>query len=149
LQGPRYSLYLMNSWSWDDTPLYIWDEWNSYTNGTEVAVDLANAGMWSFGWRDACMGTVEFVVYAIAVGMAARDLDPTYFTGYAQFTEFLAWNLIRSLDVFRACRVISHFAWTDQDLYYQALRTGASAAPFRQFLVDTYGLTFATDVLDL
>jgi hypothetical protein len=149
LRGFRYSLYLQNSPSWDDTPLYVWDEWNSYVNGTEVAVDLANAGMWSYGWRDACMGTVEFVVYAIAVGMAARDLDASYFTGYPQFTEFLAWNLRRSLDLFRACRVISDFAWTDQDVYYNELQTGSSAAPFRQFLVQTYGQTFATDVLDL
>lgn len=149
LQGFRYSLYLLNSPSWDDTPLYVWDEWNAYTNGTEVAVDLANAGLWSYGWRDACMGTVEFVVYAIAVGMAVRDLDPTYFATYAQFTEFLAWNLIRSLEVFRACRTIPHFAWTDQDLYYEALRNGAAALPFRQFLIQTYGQPFATAVLDL
>ena len=149
LRGSRFELYITGSTSWDDTPLYVWDEWNSYTNGTAVAVNLANASVWTYGWRDACMGTVEFVAYAIAVGMAVRDLDATYFATYDQFREFLAWNLRRSLDLFRACRVITDFAWTDQDVYYQNLQTHTAADPLRQFLVQTYGQTFTSDVLGI
>jgi len=34
-----------------------------------------------YGWRDACMGTVEFVVYAMAVGMAAVGIGERLDTG--------------------------------------------------------------------
>ncbi len=147
LRGSRFSLYVTGSSAWDDTPLYLWDEWNSYLNGTAVAVDLATSGMWSYGWRDACAGTIEFVAYAIGVGMAVEELDPTYFADYDQFREFLAWNIRRSMDLYLECAAMEDFAWDTQDQFYLDLRTHAQAGDIRDFVTRTYGNRFATEIL--
>ncbi len=139
LRGSRYSLYITGQVAWDDTPLYIWDEWNAYVNGAEVGVELASGGLWTRGWRDAVMGPIEFNVYALATAMAVKAGDPTYFAASTQFKEFLAWNLRRSMDLFRAGRVLEDFAWDDQDVYYDKLKTSADADALRRFTRETYG----------
>jgi hypothetical protein len=149
LRGSRFSLYITGQTEWDDTPLYVWDEWNAYVNGTAVGVDLATAGAWTSGWQDACMGTLEFVVYALAVGMAVRDHDAAYFASYRQFTEFLAWNLRRSMQSYLACAALPDFAWDEQDQLYAALRTGADADAMRQFARATFGAAWTQQVLGL
>ena len=145
----RYDLYLVNQTAWDDHPLYIWEEWIAYTNGTAAGVDQAQQGLWSGGWRDACMGTLEFVVYGLAVGLAVEELDPEYFEDEPAFRPFLAFSLRRALEVYRECAVISSFAWETQDAYYQDLRSGAVAEPLRAFMRRTYGDEFTEEVLDL
>jgi len=150
LRGMRYDLYVAGQTEWDDTPLYIWDEWNAYVNGTEVGVDVAQAGNWNGGQQDVCMGPLEFVVYSLAIGMAVEDNDPGYFDSYDQFREFLAWELDRAMRVFRTCQTLDDFGtWESIDTYYENLRTSADAAPFRAFITNTYGSAFAAQVLDL
>ena len=149
LRGSRFSLYITGSTAWDDTPLYVWDEWVAYTNGGIIGVDLVNAGMWSFGWRDAVMGQLEFTVYALATAMAVADLDPTYFATNTQFKEFLAWNMKRAMDNYRQGAAMSEFSWATQDSYYEALRTNSAAEPIVQFARDTFGLVWANQVLGI
>jgi len=147
LRGSRYALYVTGQTAWDDTPLYLWDEWNAYVNGAAVGVDLATHGLWTRGWRDAVMGPLEFCTYALATGMAVRAGDPTYFAANTQFKEFLAWNLRRAMDLFRAGRTLPDFTWADQDAYYARLQSSADAAALRQFARDTYGATWTQTVL--
>jgi hypothetical protein len=41
LRGGVYNLYLVSqASSWNDTPLYIFDEWIAYTNGSDCRLDL-------------------------------------------------------------------------------------------------------------
>jgi len=148
--GSRYELYILGQVEWDDTPLYVWDEWNAYINGTEVGVNLAETGAWTDGSVDVCMGPLEFVVYALAVGMATEALDPSYFATNTQFKEFLAWNTARAMDVVRECLALDDFgSWPSIDQYYSDLRTHADGAPIREFLRRTYGDAFTNEVLDL
>jgi hypothetical protein len=147
LRGMRFSLYITGQTEWDDTPLYVWDEWNAYLNGTAVGVDLATAGNWTSGWQDGCMGTLEFVIYGLAVGMAARDHDAAYFSSYRQFTEFMAWNLRRSMQTYAACAVLPEFAWDEQDQLLAKLRTGAAGDAMRQFARTTFGAAWTQQVL--
>ncbi len=149
LRGPRFDLYITGSTAWDDTPLYVWDEWVAYTNGGEVGVNLVSSGLWSYGWRDAVMGQLEFTVYALALGMAVRDLDPTYFENNTQFREFMAYNMKRAMDVFRQGRVMSDFAWDTQDAYYDTLRNSEAAADLVMFARTTFGWTWANQVLGI
>jgi len=149
LRGSRFGLYLLGQTEWDDTPLYVWDEWVAYVNGGAVGVDLAEAGLWSYGWRDAVAGPLEFTAYALAVGLAVKERDPDYFAANRQFREFLAWNSRRALDVFRRGRGRPDFAWDEQDALYEALRTGADAAALRQFARDTFGDAWMSAVLEL
>jgi hypothetical protein len=147
LRGSRFSLYITGQTAWDDTPLYVWDEWNAYVNGAEVGVDQATHGLWNRGWRDAVMGPIEFNVYALATAMAVRAGDPDYFASNTQFREFLAWNLRRSMELFRAGRELPEFAWEQQDAYYDKLRTSADAEALRGFARETFGGAWTQDVL--
>jgi hypothetical protein len=147
LRGSRYSLYVTGQTAWDDTPLYLFDEWNAYVNGAEVGVDMATHGLWNRGWRDAVMGPIEFNVYALATAMAVKAGDPTYFASNTQFKEFLAWNLRRSMELFRAGRALPDFAWDDQDAYYDTLGTSADADALRRFTRDTFGADWTMAVM--
>ncbi len=149
LRGSRFSTYITGQTAWDDTPLYVWDEWNAYINGGAVGVDLVAAGMWSYGWRDAVMGQLEFTAYAIATAMAVAENDPTYFAQSTQFKEFLAWNCYRAMTIYRAGAVLEDFAWSTQDSYYQTLRTSPDAAPVRDFVSATYSPAFTAVLFDL
>jgi hypothetical protein len=147
LRGSRYSLYITGQVEWDDTPLYIWDEWNAYANGGDVGVDLVNRGLWTYGWRDGVAGELEFVVYATAVAMAVQKKDPTYFDGYDQFREFLAWNVRRSMNSYRAGAKMEAFKWADQDAYYERMKNDAGAATWRDFVRGYFGADWANAVL--
>lgn len=147
LRGSRFSLYISGSPDWDDTPTYVFDEWVSYTNGSEVGVGLARAGLWRYGWRDAVAGSLEFTVYALALGMAVEARDPTYFRDNTAFRSFLAWNARRAMDLFRAGSVMESFRWDTQDSYYRALRESPDAEALREFARRTYGRAWAAEVL--
>ncbi len=139
LRWTRHSLYITGSRDWDDTPLYVWDEWNAYVNGSAVGVDRAEAGLWRSGWRGTVDGTIEFTVYAMAVGMAAEVEDPGYFEREPNFLAFLVWNARRAMRLFRAGRVFPDFAWDDQDAYFERWRSGADAAAMRDWMRRTLG----------
>jgi len=147
LRGSRYQTYLVDQVSgWNDTPTYVFDEWVAYTNGSEVGVELATSGSWTT-WRDGVAGTLEFTVYALALGLAVETLDPTYFKGYANFREFLAWNTERAMNLYRAGAVLPAFTWATQDAYYAAWKTSPDGATLRNFARRTFGAAYCTKVL--
>ncbi len=147
LRGPRFQLYLIEQTAWDDSPLYVFDEWNAYVNGAEVGVGLATAGMWTEGWTDVVMGPLEFVVYAIATVQAARDGDPTY--DFTQLEAFTAWNIRRAMALFETGRALAEFEWDDQDAYATRLRTGTATGveALRAFARETWGAGWTMEVL--
>ncbi len=149
LRESRYATYVTGQTAWNDTPLYLWDEWVAYTNGTEVGVDLAKAGMWNTGWRDGAMGAMELTIYALAVGMAVEKLDATYFAQYTQFREFLAWSSKRAMAAYREGAKQKDFAWDKQDAYYASIRSSADAKDLRQFVRRVYGGAWGQEVLGL
>lgn len=149
LRGSRFSTYITGQTAWDDTPLYIWDEWVAYVNGGDSAVDLVQKGLWHYGWRDAVAGQIEFVVYAIATAMAVQKHDPDYFNNYRQFREFLAWNLERSMKSFELGAQMEFFKWDKQDRYYESLLTSADATELRRFVIKMYGAQWAQSVLGI
>jgi hypothetical protein len=147
LRGPRYATYVTGQTAWDDTPLYLWDEWDAYVNGAEVAIDQEQHGLWTQGWTDAVMGPLEFCAYALAEGMAVKAKDPTYFAQNTQFREVMAWQLRRAMDRFRTGRTMTDFTYDQQDAYWTAMKTSADAAALRQFARDTYGASWTMQVL--
>lgn len=147
LRWSRFDLYLTGSRDWDDTPLYVWDEWVAYTNGSAVGVDRAAAGLWRSGWRGTVDGTIEFTVYAMAVGMAAETREPGYFDREPNFLAFLVWNARRAMRLFRAGRVVPDFAWDEQDAYFERWRTGGDAEPMRAWMRRTLGDAVTDELL--
>ena len=144
----RYDTYVSGQSAWDDTPLYLWDEWNAYLNGGEAAISLYDEGLWTDGWRDQS-GVIEFVAYGLAVGLAVEELDPGYFASNAQFKAMLAYLTRRSLELHRRFAAIDDFQFSTSDTLYQALRSQSAGAPLREFLLRTWGQGFRDEVLDL
>lgn len=147
LRGDRFKLYIQGQVEWDDTPLYVFDEWNAYVNGGAAGVDLVNHGLWKSAWQDGVAGIIEFVVYSLATGMAVRDLDPDYFSRYTQFTEFLAWNIARSMKIFKEGAKMKEFSWDKQDKYYQNFIQSDDAKAMREFATATFGASWTKEVL--
>lgn len=147
LRGSRYSLYMSGSSAWDDTPLYVWDEWNAYVNGAEVGLERSRTGLWTSGWRGTVDGVIEFVVYGTAVGMAAEVREPGYFAREPNFLAFMAFELERSMTAFREGQTHPLMSWDTQDQYYERLRTSSEAASMRDWIRARFGATWTTRVM--
>lgn len=147
LRGPRYELYLVEQTAWDDTPLYVFDEWNAYVNGAAVGVDQVQHGLYTAGWTDGVMGPLEFSVYAIATAQTVAALDPTYFASNNQFRRFTAWEIQRAMGLYAAGAVMTQFTWGDQDAYLMRLRSQPENDGLRQFARATWGAAWCQIVL--
>jgi hypothetical protein len=147
LRGSRYQLYLVEQTAWDDSPLYVFDEWNAYINGAEVAVQQVQQGLWTGAWQDAVMGPLEFTAYAIATLKTVSELDAAGFASNVQLKRFTAWNIKRAMKLFDEGRVMTQFTWDRQDAYAAALRTNPEAESLRQFARDTWGAAWTQAVL--
>jgi len=146
LRDFRYDTYISGASAWDDTPLYVWDEWNAYVNGAEVGVGRVDEGLWNEGWRDQS-GNLEFVVYAMCLAHAVSQLDPTYFSTYAQFGQFLMWNTERAMALFERHQNMNEFQSDSVASYYQTFKTSADAHELRQFIRATFGEAWTLQTL--
>lgn len=129
LRGDRFELYVQNQKEWDDTPLYIFDEWVAYVNGSEVA--LEEAAKKPAARSNEVFACVEFAVYATALAMAVEKHDARHFTRDEQFRAFLTWHLKRSLATYRRGAARPEFAWKPE--YYRTLRSGDDGKAMREF----------------
>lgn len=145
LRGMRYATYVTGQTAWDDTPLYVWDEWVAYMNGAAVGVNRVNEGKWQEGWRDQS-GNIEFVVYGIATGMAVKAKDPNYFSSYPQFRNFMAWMAERSMKLYFEAQAMPDFAYDKNVEYHQKMKTASDAEAWRQFARDTFGAAWTQNV---
>jgi len=89
LRGPSYKLYLVEqAVAWNDRPLYLVDEWISYTNGAEVGKELNVAG-----WHYELLQAHNFNVYCTYLAMVVqRDVSEYQDT---ELKKFLKWNTER------------------------------------------------------
>ena len=132
LQGVGYDLYMIQQRAdWNDTPLYILDEWVAYTNGAACARDLNLDG------NSEVDRMVAFNVYAMAVAMAAKQDDPTYDDG--QLKAFLMWSIERSFLLLR-----NETSATD---YIKGLQTASDAEALRAFAREYFGKTWTQKTL--
>ncbi|MBI1861437.1 MAG: hypothetical protein HYR96_11020 [Deltaproteobacteria bacterium] len=139
LRGFRFGTYITGQTEWDDTPLYVFDEWNAYVNGGQAGVDQVNHNLWNESWEDGVSGVLEFALYALATAQAVKAGDPNYFESYTPFKEFVAWNVARSMEVFRAGAQMAAFKWDKQDQMLNSFLHSSDAAPLRTFTRDWLG----------
>lgn len=106
LRGDVYDLYLVSqAGGWNDTPLYIFDEWVAYTNGSAVRKDLKISSR-----AESVQYMMEFNIYALTLAKVVKERG-----GYndTQFKAFLKWNIKRTMSIFnneeRAERYLSLF----------------------------------------
>lgn len=134
LRSYRYKLYFIDQLAyWDDVPTYIFDEWNCYVLGAECAVDDAKRHR-ELEKTDAVSGSLEFSIYSVALAMAVKDKDPTFWANNKQFKGFIRYNLIRSERAFSAGVEVPEFHSKEQDRLLQALLNHKDAEPMREFL---------------
>ena len=131
LRGSRFDLYLQGQTEWDDSPLYIMDEFTAYINGSSVSVEDAKAGR-EIEKSDAVRADLEFSIYSVALAMAVAEKDPTYWQNNKQFRNFLIFSLRRAQKVFEEGR--GYFPWPEQDKLLENLRNDPSAKGMREFI---------------
>ena len=96
LRGPLFEPYLKAE-GWDDSALYVLDEWTAYLNGAAVWHDQRRHGLVNRE-ADALFGPREFAPYALALCLAVETHDPNYLSAKSsgrQFREFMAYCLKR------------------------------------------------------
>jgi hypothetical protein len=117
LRASRFTTYVTGQQSWDDNPIYLFDEWIAYVNGGSVAVEQVKNGTYRDGWTDAVMGMLEFTVYGSAVILATHQYDSGFFDKFPDFILYTNYVMIKSLEVFNEGRVMNEFKWDQQEKY--------------------------------
>ena len=149
LRGSRYQDSLVQPLTnWNDTPTYVFDDWVSYTNGSEVGVELVKNGSYNVQ-TDGVAANLELTVYSLALGLAVATLDAAYYASYTQFREFLAWSAERAMNLYRTGAVLPTFVSAASNAYYAAWRTSADAIPLRNYARRAFGGTYCTQVLGI
>ena len=145
LRKQRYKEYLIDQQKdWEDDPLYVFDEWVAYGNGAQAGVELAQKGLYHPDKCDVVFAVLEFNVYAIYTVLAAQKMDRDYDS--RQLTEFLAWNLRRSIALYRAGYRLDPYNW-DNNAYNRHLCSSSAAAELRRFLRRLYGEPWCEEVM--
>jgi len=132
LRGLRFQLYLiMQARSWNDTPLYIWDEWVAYTNGAAVRYDLEMEQR-----SDSVDSMLEFCVYSMCVAHVSDSDDP-------QLKAFLMWHLDRSLELYQKQKTES------ATRYWYKFLENEDATKLRWWCIEYFGAEWSSDVLGI
>jgi hypothetical protein len=126
LRGGVYNLYLVQSTgSWNNQPLYLFDEWVSYSNGAACRKDLEIQSR-----AETVQYMLEFNVYCICVAMATNSTDN-------QFKTFLQWHLERSMCIYKKNQGLGDLSRSDN--YLNIMRTSQDADRFRNFTRQYFG----------
>jgi hypothetical protein len=138
LRSYRYALYLDGQKEWDDSPLYICDEWNAYVLGGKCNVDDVQNGRYKGAWSDGVSGCLDFSIYSIALSMAIQKGDPSYWENNKQFRSFMIWNLREAYKTYMLGRRMEQFKWDKQDALLKEFLTSASAELMRKFVRENF-----------
>lgn len=133
LRGQTYNLYLVKqAGQWNNEPLYLFDEWVAYTNGSACGKDLKNVEYWSEVWF-----MFEFNVYCLTVAQVVKQECPNY--DDKQFKAFLMWQLERTMQIFQGEEKAR--------AYWEKVKTSPDAENLRQFARSYLGAEWCKEVL--
>jgi hypothetical protein len=152
LRGPSYNLYLVQQrWDWNERPLYLFDEWTAYTNGSACGIELNLAG-----WEFELMQAHNFNIYCLYLMKEVKSLCPEY--DDRQMKAYLQWNIERTFDLLnshpRGASVVyivsglghreevhadSSVNFFDVAGYIDLFRVSASAEDLREFMRGYFG----------
>lgn len=150
LRSYRYNLYLVGQREWEDTPLYIYDEWTAYILGGKCCVDDVNRGVYVGSWTDGVSGCLEFSIYAIATAMAVKKYDPQYWESNSQFRNYTIWALREANETYKTGHVMKQFKWKEQDELLSEFLTSSTAEGMRNFVNENLdGVWLDTQVTEM
>lgn len=134
LRGGVYNLYMVQqAQSWNDTPLYVFDEWVAYGNGAAVRADLKIQSR-----QETVEFMLEFNNYAICLAMSCKSEDK-------QFKHFLMWNLERSMKLYEENRSIGDTSRSTA--FLEKTKNSQDAEEMRQFARSYFGAEWTKKVL--
>lgn len=134
LKGGVYNLYLINQAKyWNDTPLYIFDEWSAYVNGSLVRLDLSIKER-----SETVLYMLEFNVYAICIPMIT-EVDE-------EVKNYLKWNIKRSMKIYQDSKKLGNYE--KQDEYLNKMQNAPDAEDFRKFARNYFGSEWTKDNLN-
>lgn len=147
VRGGRYQLYLVQQTSgWNDMPTYIMDEWVAYINGTSVGADQLKNGLHvRDNTSDDAIAPMEFTYYALALCSAVKKYDPDYFRTNPDFAEFVAFNIRRSVILYRELITEEKFRWDDS--LVSTFISSAETADLKAVAVELWGQEFVNKYL--
>jgi len=146
LRSYRFDTYITGQRAWDDTPLYIYDEWSAYVLGGSANVDDVKNGRYKGSWTDGVSGCLGFSIYAVATCMAVEKYDPIYWKNNEQFRNFTIFQLKRAHETFMLGREMSQFKWEKQDKLLNELLTSQEAESMREFMREHLESVWLEDV---
>jgi len=126
LQGLSFNEYVVGMREWNDSPLYLYDEWRAYINGAKAAVEYVEKGLYKDGWTNAVSNPLEFSVYVCATLLAIKQYAPNYLNNTPNYLRYTNYSLMNSYDVYMRGSVMEQFKWNKQDAYLAALRTDST-----------------------
>lgn len=131
LRGSRYKLYLVDQAKyWNDSPLYITEEWHCYTLGGSSAVADSKLQI-KLEKTDAVAGTFEFMIYNTALFKCIIDTDKKY--DILKFKEFYNWLFAFSFKTFSEGRTIPEYKSSSSDKLYNEFFDSKEGEDFRKF----------------
>jgi len=150
LRSYRYQTYLAGQQEWDDTPLYIYDEWAAYVLGGKCNIDDVQNGRYKGEWTDGVSGCLDFSIYAIALSMAVKQSDPSYWESNKQFRNYTIWNLREAQKTYIVGHRMEQFKWEKQDALLKEFLTNPAAEEMRKFVKENLdGVWLDTDHAEL
>lgn len=133
LRGPSYDLYLKKqAQHWNNSPLYILDEWIAYTNGTSTGQEVQEDG-----WFYELLQAHNFNVYSIYLAQQVEEDCPNYDS--TQLKAFIKWNTERVFE-YTSRSVQNPTNKLDRvNTYLEALKNSSEAEPIRIFSRKYFG----------
>lgn len=134
LRGSVYKLYLVDQAAsgWGDRPLYLLDEWVSYTNGSAARKDLKIATR-----AETVKYMFEFNVYILTLLMVLEEKEKSY--DDKELSIFTRWNIERSMQIYNEEK--------DAKAYLELFQNVSDAESLRIFTKKKYGDVWCKKVL--
>ena len=144
----RFIMYVLGQGSWDDIPLYIFDEWVAYTNGAREAISLLKQKKGVGAEVQLGGGALEFLVYGAGLGAAIEQSDPSYFQREVKFIP-----LFKHLSKITILEIVNSSYWqvTDNEMkrYWNNFKVDPSSLNLRNWIKKYCGNEWAKEVLGI
>lgn len=141
VRGYRYRLYFVSQLrSWNKVGLYPIDEWTAYIGGAECSIDDYNKGISKTTNTDEVSGSLEFSIYCVALSMAIKNKDSSYWNEYKNYRNTIMLLLNRSEEVF--FNGINIFKSKKQEKLLHNLQNSPDCKNMRNFMINEFNGVF-------
>ena len=146
----RFNTYIIGQSSFENDPLYIFDEWNAYINGALESIEQFKTKNYKTNSVLLGAGATEFMVYATSLGLAISKLDPSYFTQEPKFIP-LYKHLVEKTVIRILQEGSSYSQVVDPSMvaYFNKFRTSAESEDLRNFIRTYMGTGWAKKILGI